>query len=110
MGRAWRIQYEGGLYDVLPRGIERRGIFHDDEDRLTFLDVIAEMADQYHVDVFGYTVMASHYHILLRTNGANLSKRMQWLALTCTRRFNNRQGRFKSIVVENDAYLMRLSC
>jgi len=118
MGRAWRIQYEGGLYHVLSRGNERRDIFHDDRDRLTFLDVIAEMADQYHVDVFAYTLMTNHYHILLRTNGANLSKSMQWLALTYTRQFNNRhgrsghlfQGRFKSIIVENDAYLMRLSC
>jgi len=118
MGRAWRIQYEGGLYHVLSRGNERRDIFHDDRDRLTFLDVIAGMADQYHVDVFAYTLMTNHYHILLRTNGANLSKSMQWLALTYTRRFNNRhgrsghlfQGRFKSIIVENDAYLMRLSC
>ena len=54
---------------------------------------------------------------VLRTNQANLSKSMQWLALTYTRRFNNRhfrsghlfQGRFKSIIVQNDAYLMRLS-
>jgi len=43
---------------------------------------------------------------------------MQWLALTYTLRFNNRhfrsghlfQGRFKSIIVQNDAYLMGLSC
>jgi len=43
---------------------------------------------------------------------------MQWLGLTYTRRFNNRhyrsghlfQGRFKSIVVENDAYVVELSC
>ena len=42
---------------------------------------------------------------------------MQWLGVTFTRRFNNKhmrsghlfQGRFKSIIVENDAYLMRLS-
>jgi len=77
MGRAWRIQYEGGLYHVLSHGNERRDIFYDDRDRLTFPDVIAEMADQYHVDVFAYTLMTNHYHIPLRTNGANLSKSMQ---------------------------------
>jgi len=118
MGRAWRIEYEGGLYHVLSRGNERKDIFHDDRDRQTFLDVIGEMSDQYRVDIFAYTLMDNHYHILLRTNHANLSKSMQWLALTYTRRFNNRhfrsghlfQGRFKSIIVQNDAYLMRLSC
>jgi len=118
MGRAWRIEYEGGLYHVLSRGNERNDIFRDDRDRLKFLDVMGDMADQYHIDIFAYTLMNNHYHILLRTNDANLSKGMQWLALTYTRRFNNRyfrsghlfQGRFKSLIVENDAYLLRLSC
>ena len=109
---------EGGLYHVLSRGNERKDIFHDDHDRLTFLDVIGEMSDRYHVDILAYILMSNHYHILLRTNHANLSKSMQWLGLTYARRFNNRhfrsghlfQGRFKSIIVENDAYLMKLSC
>ncbi len=51
MGRAWRIEYEGGLYHVLSRENERRDIFHDDRDRLTFLDAIGEMADNYDVDI-----------------------------------------------------------
>ena len=103
---------------MLSRGNERKDIFHDDQDRLTFLDVIGEMADNYDVSIFAYVLMSNHFHILLQTNHANLSKSMQWLALTYTRRFNNRhlrsghlfQGRFKSIIVQNDAYLVRLSC
>ena len=118
MGRAWRIEYEGGLYHVLSRGNEGKDIFYDDPDRLTFLNVIGEMAEHYDVDIFSYVLMNNHYHILLRTNQSNLSKSMQWLALTYTRRFNNVhvrschlfQVRFKSIIVQNDAYLMRLSC
>jgi len=94
---------------VLSRGNERKDIFRDDRDRLMFLDAIGEMADNYDVDIFAYVLMGNHYHILLRTNQANLSKSMQWLALTYTRRFNNRhfrsghlfQGRFKSIIVQN---------
>jgi len=72
MGREWRIEYEGGLYHVLSRGNERKNIFRDDRDRRTFLDVIGEMADQYDVDIFAYTLMNNHYHILLRTNHSNL--------------------------------------
>ena len=85
MGRAWRIEYEGGLYHVLSRGNERKDIFHDDRDRLTFLNAIGEMADNYDVDIFAYVLMGNHYHILLRTNQANLSKSMQWLALIYAR-------------------------
>ena len=61
MGRAWRIEYEGGLYHVLSRGNERKDIFHDDRDRLTFLDAIGEMADNYDVDIFAYVLMGNHY-------------------------------------------------
>ena len=93
MGRAWRIEYEGGLYHVLSRGNEGKDIFHDDRDRHTFLDGIGEMADNYDVDIFAYVLIGNHYHILSRTNQANLSKSMQWLALTCARRFNNRHFR-----------------
>jgi len=90
---------------VLSCGNDRKDIFYDDQDRLMFLDVIGQMVDNYDVDVFAYVLMSNHYHILLRTNQTNLSKSMQWLALTYTRRFNKRhfrsghlfQGRFKSI-------------
>lgn len=54
----------------------------------------------------------------MKTNRANLSMAMQWLGATYTRRFSNRhsrsghffQGRFKSLIVENEAYVMELSC
>ena len=53
------------------------------------------------------------YHLLIRTKRANLSKSMQWLGATYTKRFNLRhfrsghlfQGRFKNMLVQNDAYL-----
>jgi hypothetical protein len=62
--------------------------------------------------------MPNHYHLLIRTNRANLSKAMHWFGVTYTRRFNNRhsrsghlfEGRYKSIIVQNDAYVMQLSC
>ncbi len=118
MGRACRIEYEGGLYHVLSRGNVRKDIFKDDQDRFAFSDVIGETAKNYVADIFAYVLMGNHYHILLRTNRADLSKCMQWQALTYTRRFSNRhfrsghlfQGRFKSVIVQDDVYLMRLSC
>jgi putative transposase len=117
MGRAWRIEYEGALYHILSRGNEQKDIFYDDQDRLLFLKTISDLAERFEIDVFAYVLMGNHYHLLLKTNRANLSKSMQWLGLTYTRRFNLRhfrsghlfQGRFKSIIVQNDAYLMRLS-
>jgi REP element-mobilizing transposase RayT len=118
MGRAWRIEYEGALYHILSRGNVQGDIFYDDTDRWWFLNTIGDLSERFAVDIFAYVLMNNHYHLLLKTRRANLSKAMQWFGTTYTRRFNNRhnrsghlfQGRFKSIIIENDAYLMQLSC
>ena len=118
MARAWRIEYEGAYYHVLSRGNDGREIFCGDEDKSLFLKTVGEMSDRFDLDVFSFVLMSNHYHLLLRTNLANLSRAMQWLGLTYTRRFHNRhrrsghlfQGRFKSILVENEAYAVELSC
>jgi len=118
MGRAWRIEFEGALYHVMSRGNEGNDIFIEDKDREVFLKALGEICERFEIDIFAYVLMDNHYHLLIRTGRANLSKAMQWLGVTYTRRFNDRharsghlfQGRFKSILVQNDAYLMQLSC
>lgn len=118
MARPWRIEYEGAYYHILLQGNDRKEIFYGDEDKTLFLETVGEMSDRFEVDVFAFVLMSNHYHLLLRTRLANLSKAMQWLGLIYSRRFNNRhgrsghlfQGRFKSIVVENEAYMIELSC
>jgi REP element-mobilizing transposase RayT len=117
MARAWRIEFEGSLYHVLSRGNEKRDIFFGDDDRRLFLDTLGEMAQRFEIDVFVYVLMDNHYHLLLCTPRANLSRAMQWLGVTYTNRFNARhsrsghlfQGRFKNMLVQNDAYLLQLS-
>jgi len=117
MARAWRIEYEGALYHVLSRGNQRQAIFADDEDRLVFLTTLSEMAERFEVEVCAYVLMGNHYHLLLRTRRANLSRARQWCGVAYTSRFNinkqksghQLQGRFKSILVENDAYMLQLS-
>jgi len=118
MARQWRIEYPGALYHILSRGNERRSIFIDSEDRISFLEVIEEMTCRFNVDIYAYVLMNNHYHLLLKTNIGNLSKSMQWFGATYTRRFNVKhkrsghlfQGRYKSFIIENDIYLLRLSC
>ncbi len=118
MSRSWRIEFEGAYYHVLSRGNEQREIFKDDEDRELFLELVGEMADRFEIEIYAYVLMTNHYHIILKTNKANLSESMQWFGLTYSRRYNIRhkrsghlfQGRFKSFLIENDAYLTQLSC
>ncbi len=118
MARPWRIHYEDAYYHVLSRGNEGRAIFYDDQDRRIFLETLGGAGDRFGAEIFAFVLMTNHYHLLLQTPGANLSRVMQWFGVTYTRRFNNRhsraghlfQGRFKSMVVENDAYVVELSC
>jgi len=118
MARQWRIEYSGALYHVLSRGNGSQDIFLSDKDRRRFVDLVQELSERFNIDVYAYVLMGNHYHLLLKTPDANLSKGMQWFGTTYTRQFNLLnsqsghlfQGRFKSIIVENDAYLLRLSC
>jgi putative transposase len=117
MARAWRIEYEGALYHVLSRGNEKQDIVITDDDRKLFLATAGEMGERFEIDLFAYVLMDNHYHLLFRTNRANLCRSMQWFGATYTKRFNLRhnrnghlfQGRFKNMLVQNDAYLLQLS-
>ncbi|MBW2428124.1 MAG: transposase [Deltaproteobacteria bacterium] len=117
MSRPWRIEYEGALYHLLSRGNQRSDIFINDKDRTSFLDAVGEMSERYDIDIFAYVLMDNHYHLLARARQANLKQAMQWFGTTYTQRFNRRhfrsghlfQGRSKSIIIQNDAYLLQLS-
>ncbi len=118
MSRAWRIEYEGALYHLLSRGNQGNSICEENRDRKLFLDTVGEMSERFEVEIFAYVLMSNHYHLLLRTQHANIKKAMHWFGTTYTQRYNKRknrsghlfQGRYKSILVQNDAYLLRLSC
>src|SRR5210317_367246 len=117
MSRPWRIEYEGALYHLLSRGNERSDIFMDEKDRSSFLNAVSEMLERFDIDVFAYVLMDNHYYLIVRTRRANLKKAMQWFGTTYTQRFNRRhfrsghlfQGRYKSIIIQNDSYLLQLS-
>ncbi len=117
MSRPWRIEYEGALYHLLSRGNDGSDIFVDDKDRSRFLNAAGEMSERFDIDIFAYVLMDNHYQLLVRTRRANLKKAMHWFGTTYTQRFNRRHfrsghlfhGRYKSIIIENDAYLLQLS-
>ncbi|WP_347275757.1 hypothetical protein [Candidatus Kuenenia sp.] len=43
MSRQWRIEFEGAYYHILSRGNERRNIFSDNDDRISFLEILGKM-------------------------------------------------------------------
>ncbi len=65
MGRAWRIEYEGALYQLMSRGNDGQYIYLNDADRNLFLETISEMSERFKMDIFAYVLMSNHYHLLV---------------------------------------------
>lgn len=116
MARPLRIAFPGALYHVTTRGNARQDIFVDDEDRQRFLDVLTHVVSRFHLLLHAYCLMDNHFHLVVETPDANLSKAMRQLNGVYTQAFNRRhgrvghvlQGRFKAILVDRDSYLLEL--
>ena len=117
MARPLRIEFPGALYHVTSRGDRREPIFEDDEDRLKFMDVLAEVVKRFNWVCHVFCLMTNHYHLVVETPEGNLSKGMRQLNGMFTQASNRRhkrvghifQGRFKGILVDKDSYLLELA-
>ena len=116
MARPLRIEYSGAVYHITSRGNARRRIYKDDPDRAGFLDVLCSVVKKYNWLCHAYCLMDNHYHLVIETLDANLSKGMRQLNGVYTQAYNRHhrkvghifQGRFKAILVEKEGYLLEL--
>lgn len=116
MSRPLRLQFPGAIYHVTARGDRREPVYRDDVDRITQLAVIARAMDRYDARVLAYCQMGNHFHAVLQTRRANLSRLMRHINGVYTQSFNRRhglvghlfQGRYNAILVDKDAYLLSL--
>ena len=93
MARPLRIEYDGALYHITSRGNERKAIFRDDPDRQLFLNTLAQVNKRFHWLCHAYCLMDNHYHLVVETVDANLSKGMRQLNGVYTQAFNRRHRR-----------------
>ena len=109
MTRPLRLDSPDTFYHVLSRGNEKREIFHDEKDYLRFLEGMGKMVGRFKVKIHAYVLMNNHYHLLIRTQDANLSRAIQWMGVNYSVWFNRRhersghlfQGRFKSFLIRS---------
>lgn len=117
MARPLRIEYAGALYHVTSRGNAQADIYQQDADRNEFLSLLSQTCVKFHWRCHAYCLMGNHYHLLIETLQPTLSKGMRFLNGVYAQRFNKchlrvghlLQGRFKSILVQNDTYLLELA-
>lgn len=116
MSRPLRIEYPDAWYHVMNRGRSGDDIFPGNKECELFVALLKETCALWDVKVSAYCLMDNHYHLLLQTPNGNLSRFMRHLNGVYTQRYNRLhgydgsvfRGRFKSILVEEDSYLLEL--
>ena len=117
MARPLRIEYPGALYHVTSRGDRREPIYEDSTDRSIFLQLLGEIINNFRWICTSYCLMGNHYHLVIETPRANLSRGMRQLNGQFTQKINRRhqrvghvfQGRYKAILVDRESYFLELS-
>ena len=116
MPRKARIDAPGAIHHVIVRGIERRSIFRDNQDRNNWIARLGAVLEDTATPCFAWALMANHVHLLLRTGLVALSTVMRRLLTGYAVSFNRRyrrhgqlfQNRYKSILCQEDPYLREL--
>ena len=116
MARPLRIEYQNAVHHVTSRGNARNKIFLGDQDRENFLFVLDAVVKRHNWLCHAYCLMDNHYHLMIETPDANLSRGMRQLNGVYTQKYNwwhsktghLFQGRYKSILVDKENYLLEL--
>ena len=117
MPRQARLDAPGALHHVIGRGIAGVDIFNDKKDWMDFLARLKSLCDSKSMSVYAWSLMSNHYHLLVRTGNVPLSNNMRKLLTGYVINYNRRykrygylfQNRYKSILCEDDPYLLELT-
>ncbi len=117
MPRAARKKTLESIFHVYGRSISEVFLFKDDDDKLKFISFIKKFQKLYKFRVYGYCLMDNHFHLIIDANGVDISSIMHSINHSYALYFNkihHRHGhlfqdRFKSKIVNDNAYLFNLS-
>jgi REP element-mobilizing transposase RayT len=116
MPRKSRIDAAGALHHIMVRGIEKGTVFRNDKDRDHFLNRLGEILLDTETLCYAWALIPNHFHLLLRTGPVPISTIMRRLLTGYALWFNRKhrrnghlfQNRFKSILCQEDTYLLEL--
>lgn len=112
-----RIQLSNCMYHIIVRGNNRGKIFWQRKDYQLFLGFLDQASKKFEVKIYTYCLLPNHYHLQIETLKPNLIPFMHWLNMKYVININfiyHRtghlfEGRYKSIVVDKDAYALSLN-
>lgn len=117
MPRGPRFVFQNAFYHVFNRGINKQDIFLSENDYKFFIKKLRDLKKKYDHSVYAFCLMPNHFHISIQTRKTPISKVMASLITSYSMYFNRThkhlgsvfQNRFKSILIENDSYFLKLS-
>lgn len=117
MPRQPRLDAPGTLHHVIGRGLEGTSIFRNDSDRADFVARLAARCRDGDLIIYAWALLSDHFHLLVRSGHQPLGRSMKKLLTGYAVNFNRRhrryghlfQNRYKSIVCEDDPYLLELT-
>jgi len=116
MPRKARLSPPACFFHLMASGIEGQQIFRSDGDRKKFLDLLSAALRRTGYACYGWSLMGSHYHLVVRSSEQHLSKLMrglnagyaQYFSKTYHRRGYVFQDRYKSLVTQDQGYVEEL--
>jgi putative transposase len=117
MPRKARIDAPGALHHVIARGIGRRKVFDDNDDRDFFIERLGKVVSDTETQCFAWALIPNHFHLLLKTGITPIATVMKRLLTGYAMHYNRRhkryghlfQNRYKSILCQEDSYLLELT-
>ena len=116
MARPLRPEYAGAVYYISSVGNRGQSVFQNSADGNAWIEVLEGVCGRFGCRCFGYCLMSDGYHLVIETPKPNLSKAIRQLNGVYTQRSNRLhdtdghvfRGRYKSIVVQREEYLLPL--
>jgi putative transposase len=116
MPRKKRIWELHKCHHVMLRGIRGQSIFSDSADNIKFCLLLQEASERHCLRIHAFCLMSNHIHLILEPTKKALTDGVHYFAFRYAQYFNKRhsqcgyvfQGRFQSILVQDDLYLRRL--
>jgi putative transposase len=114
MPRVMRKRSSTGIYHIMIRGINQQNIFVEDEDNERFIDTLVTYQKEIEYEIYAYCLMGNHVHLLMKEGNEEIGNTMRRICVSYAYWYNwqyNRTGhlfqdRFRSEVVEDDAYFL----
>ena len=116
MARSPRLFTPGLFYHLYCRGNNREEIFFEESNYLRFLGNLERFRKSLSYSLCGYCLLPNHFHLLLKVGDIHISLIMQKIMTAYSMYVNKKydrvghvfQGRFQSIIVEKESYLLQV--